>query len=321
MLKVLQSTSFILLQEALAALIRAYPQTETMVSDIDGLSEPWPVWTQEALSVALDGRQKIAVIHQPYFLMKGSLKPNITPLPDLAGLTDWLAKIPSDSIVIFAIHGEIDGRLELSKAIKKYGDITTLTIPDMESWSQDIVTRLKSVNTTITFDAVKTLVQATYPDYDRLIAELDKIATFSPTLTQQDIVALVKPSLEDNVFQLTNDLFGSTPYQALVTFRAFKVQKEEPMMFIHVLTRHFLLQAQVLYLLGQHQTTQTIAQQLAIHPYRVTLMAKQQKKLSLKVTNTILRYLGEVDLKIKSGSPDRYSDFEWFLLKVIKIIS
>ncbi len=310
-----------LLQERLHHLLQTYPTNETTIVHIDGLSEPWTLWSQEALMMALDGTQKIAVIHQPYFFMKGSIKPNLSPLPDLEGLNEWCKAVPDDSIIIFAVHGEIDGRLELTKTIKKHGEIIALAIPERDEWARDVQARFLALKTSLTQDGVTALVQATYPDYDRLVSEIDKVATYQSTLTKQDILNLVKPSLEDNIFQLTNDLFGTTPHQAIATFRAFKVQKEEPVMFIHLLTRHLIVQAQVLYLLANNQSSQAIAQQLAIHPYRVTLIAKQQKRLSLAVTNTILTYLAEVDLKIKTGSPDRYSEFEWFLMKVIQLIS
>jgi DNA polymerase-3 subunit delta len=180
---------------------------------------------------------------------------------------------------------------------------------------------IKSLGATIGSKALNKLMDSTYPEIDRLYQEIQKLTAYGATIEEKTIDQLVKPNLEDNVFELTNQIMAENLKQALKIYQDFIVLQIEPTVLISMLAKHFQLYAKVCYLLDQGLDSFKISQSLKIHEFRIRLMAQAKKRFPLKRINQILLSLDQLDERIKKGRQDKVEALSWWIVNFTKAIS
>ncbi|MEY3431840.1 MAG: polymerase subunit delta [Bacillota bacterium] len=317
MILLISSPSFQLINQTLQAYLNKVDPT-TLIEKMDGSSISISTWLSQILQPSLWSEKKLTIISQPSFFGKTTLRQSSQKKEDEEALENFLKQKNLDVDLIFLYQGEIDERLTLAKLIIKNHDWQHLEIPSKDQaliLAQDWI---KSLGATISSKALSKLLASTYPDVDRLYQEIHKLIVYGSTIEEKTIDLMVKPNLEDNVFELTNQIMAENLKQALKIYQDFMVLQIEPTVLISMLGKHFQLFAKVCYLLDQGLDTFKISQTLKIHEFRIRLMSQAKKRFPLKRINQILLSLDQLDDRIKKGRQDKVEALSWWLVNFTK---
>jgi DNA polymerase-3 subunit delta len=299
------------LKESLTKLFQSYaPDTHT-ISYLDARQVTIQDILSEAATVSLDGLRKVIVIQQPYFLMRES-KEKIEELQDYTSFDQALASPDPYVDIIFSIEGELDERKAYVKALKKF-PFTKLEPLKIYQWNSLLYPLLTSIGLTLDQGKLQYVIDSTYPDLDRCRLELEKLRQYDAKPTLADVKLLIRPKLEDNVFELSNALLSENIKKALSIVSDFKQMKEEPIYLINLLGKQFILFAQASYLYGKNEDYVSISKTLHVHEYRVKVLLDNAKKFPLKRIQSIIKALANLDLSIKKGEVDRYFALDYFI--------
>lgn len=320
MIQLLTSPSYALLKTALAKALTAF-QGEGMVEFVDGASVPIPEWLPLALGGSLWAEQKVTVISQAYFFGKASGRQAASKDQDDTMLISLLEDKASPVQLIFVYQGDVDERLSLMKLIKKHHQWQDFPIPKKEAWPALCSPWLTALNVQCQGRALTTLIQRTYPDVDRLYQELQKLASVGSVIEEATVLNLVRPNLEDNVFELTNHLMNDQLALAIKTFQDLMVIQVEPTLLVSLLGKHFQLFAKVSYLLGEKQDAYAMSKALNVHEFRIRLMAQAARRFSQKRINRLLLSLAQLDETIKKGRQDKVEALSWWIVNFPTITS
>lgn len=265
----------------------------------------------EASTVSLDDSRKTIIIHQPYFLMKEG-KEKVEALQDFTKLEEAFEHPDPFVDIIFLVIGSLDERKVFVKTLKTF---TFKQIEPYKSYQWPALLNPTIVRLGLILDAkkIQMIIDATFPDIDRCFIELEKLANYDLNPSIEAIKLLVKPALEDNVFELSNALLQENIKKALSIFQDLKNVKEEPIFLINLLAKQFQLFSKIQYLHSQHLDGFQISKALKVHEYRVKVMLEQQKRFPLARLESIIIALANLDLSIKKGQIDRYFGLEYFI--------
>lgn len=320
MVLLISSPSFQLMMQKLQEYLHKVPQT-TAIEKVDGSSVPISSWLPELLQPSLWSEKKLTIISQGSFFGKSSGRQTLQKKEDEELLENLLKQKEANVDLIFLYQGEIDERLTISKLIVKSHQWQHVEIPSKDQAFILAQQWIKSLGATINSKALIKLIDSTYPDIDRLYQEIHKLTSYGSTIEEKTIDQLVKPNLEDNVFELTNQIMAENLKQALKIYQDFIVLQIEPTVLISMLAKHFQLYAKVCYLLDQGLDTFKISQSLKIHEFRIRLMAQAKKRFPLKRINQILLSLDQLDERIKKGRQDKVEALSWWIVNFTKAIS
>jgi len=320
MILLISSPSFQLMIQKLQEYLHKVPPS-TVIEKVDGSSVPISSWLPEVLQPSLWSEEKITIISQGSFFGKSTGKQTLQKKEDEEMLEHLLKQKDAHVQLIFLYQGDIDERLTLSKLIIKSHQWQHLEIPTKDQAFILAQNWIKALGVTIASKALIKLMDSTYPDIDRLYQEIQKLIVYGSTIEEKTIDQLVKPNLEDNVFELTNQIMAENLKQALKIYQDFMVLQIEPTVLISMLAKHFQLYAKVCYLLDQGLDTFKISQSLKIHEFRIRLMSQAKKRFPLKRIHQILLSLDQLDERIKKGRQDKVEALSWWLVNFTKPIS
>ncbi|MGM0139262.1 DNA polymerase III, delta subunit [Enterococcus sp. DIV0755b] len=237
-------------------------------------------------------------------------------------LTDFLSylKAPSDSgvVVIIAPYEKLDERKKVSKLLKKQAvviDVQPLKEQEVERYIRQTLTAENIQLDRVAFD---TFMQLTEMDLTKAMQELDKLILYGVNgapLTKEVILQLVPKSLENNIFELTENVLKGDADKALRIYEDLHLQGEETIKINAILIGQvrLLLQTKILTKAGYQQAN--IAQTLKVHPYRVKLAMQQVRKYDEKQLMDLYDELVENDYLVKTGQMDKEFLFQLFVLK------
>ncbi|MQS74910.1 DNA polymerase III subunit delta [Companilactobacillus halodurans] len=271
----------------------------------------------EAISAPFFGEKRLVFAEHPYFLTAERTKNAIEQNVDL--LIKYIQNpTPSTILVIFTSYDKLDARKKVVKQLKKLA--TTVNAGQMEGpvLSRTVQNDLKQAGYQIDPNALDLLINKTKSNYSLITNQLSKLKLYSLKTKKIDSAAvseLVPQSLEDNVFDLMNEILKKNIYQAEELYHQFLLQKIDPILLTAILISQLRLLIQVKILTEKGLSESTISKNLHLHPYRVKLAHRQTK--SLKMNNLQLMYtdIVNLDFQVKSGQGDKELLFDLFLAK------
>jgi DNA polymerase-3 subunit delta len=299
------------LQQALEAFLTTKNTHYGQCLHLDAKSIPIQDILLEASTVSLDDSRKTIIIHQPYFLMKEG-KEKIEALQDFTTLEKAFEHPDPHVDIIFLVIGSLDERKNLVKTLKTFF-FKNLEPAKSYQWPSLLNPTLVRLGFNLDSRRLQSIIDATYPDIDRCFVELEKLANYDLNPSIEAIKLLIKPALEDNVFELSNALLQENIKKALMIFQDLKNVKEEPIYLINLLGKQFQLFSKIQYLARQNLDTFQISKALKVHEYRVKVLLDQQKKFPIARLESIIVALANLDVSIKKGQIDRYFGLEYFI--------
>ena len=216
----------------------------------------------------------------------------------------WLEHPVDSCALVFYMRTDMDGRKKLSGALKKKAAVVQfdfLTDAELTKWCAG---RLKPLGKKISARAVSTLTYMAGRELTRLSGELDKLAAYAgerAEITEDDIRAVVPPSLEYNVFELLSSLLAGDMKKAQETVNSLLQGGQNPMGILAMLTRQVRQLAHVKCAMDAGQPVQIVQDQLKMHPYAARQTARQCARLSADWLTDLYEACVQADFDVKSG--------------------
>lgn len=271
----------------------------------------------EAESMPFFGDYRLVFADHPAFLT--AEKKSHTPEHNLDRMANYLKDPAATTILVFfADYDKLDQRKKVSKYLKKYGetiDTQPLNEAQVRRFLQQTLT-----NAEIRMDrkAFELFIRLTKANLSKAMKELDKLILFasqSKHISVTDIENLLPKTLEDNIFDLTNNVLNKKTSQALQLYQDLLIQGEETIKINAILLSQIRLYLQTALLVKDGYQQGKIVQILKVHPYRVKLAMQEVRHIELTTLIDLYDELIENDYKIKTGQMDKEFLFELFLLK------
>lgn len=166
---------------------------------------------QEILTVSIFSDTKVVKVTNPWFFYEKRSE-------DLTNLMNYFKNPTPDIILIFVLLKDINKELEVSKEALKYIRFEDVGDPSGDALAEVIKQELKSAKYKINEDALHELISRISDDYSMVEMEIEKLKLYtydSKTITFHDVELLVPRSLETDINELTNAVFGNDKSQAI----------------------------------------------------------------------------------------------------------
>lgn len=242
---------------------------------------------------------------------------------DLDALAAYLEKPNPDNILIFIINSnKLDNRKRITKLLTKQKLIykfNELTDSQLETWTKNELAKYNS--SMANQEALDTLLALADKKMERIEHEIKKLVEYCQQrpITKQDILLLVSRSLEDNVFNLIDELLNGNYTVTLDTIDDLLTNGES----IHVIVALFASKLRTILicrqLLDDGHNDYSIAQQLGKN-FWIQKSVTQARKLPTIVIANALIILAQADHMLKNSSVSNSLIIEKFALDLIKMI-
>lgn len=238
---------------------------------------------------------------------------------DISVIEDYINNYNKDTILIFNIVEEkIDSRKKITKLLEKNGKIIELSNKNNSDIVKYITDYIENNDYKIDNSNISYLINRLGNNIDLIINELDKIMLYKmedKNITRSDIDELTEPSIEEEIFNLTDAVVKGDVKRSIDLFHYFLEKNYDSLQMIAMLGNQFRLLFQVKRFTNKGYREADIAKELGIHPYRVKLAMQTNYYYT---ENNYLKYLyklADMDEKIKMGQIDKNVSLELFLLK------
>lgn len=264
------------------------------------------------------GDKRVVVVKNPYFLTSEKKKEKIEH--NLGALEQYLQSPAPYSILIFyAPYEKLDERKKITKLLKKQSivvEMNSLSDKEAERWVHHLT---EGEGVELDEDALEQLLLLTAGDLLLINEEIKKLSTYvgeNGKITKEIVRNLVSRTLDQNIFELIENVVHKNSKEALKIFYDLLKTNEEPIKILSLLATQFRLILQVKELSKNGYGQQQIANTIKVHPFRVKLAFQQANLFHEEELANYLIQLAEADYEIKTGKIDKQLILELFLLKL-----
>lgn len=286
------------------------------VIELDASSTSIQMVVDEAEQMSLTSPKKVIVYKDASFLSsKKTIKTSYKN--DYEVFERYLDFSDDDTlIVLITIADSLLQTNKIFKKIKEKGKVFELKEPTLSDWDKYIKQYFLKRNIDISQDAVNEITNRCESNLNIFENEANKLVFLGKEkICIDDVKNIVTKPLENNSFNLLNELFLGHGDEAIKIYRDLKTNGVEVVTLISLITSSLIFMDQVSILLKLGNDVKEIAQELGVSTYRVMANIKSLKKIKEGKIKTTLSELYKLDYKIKHNKIDRFYGFEMFLIK------
>lgn len=218
-------------------------------------------------------------------------------------LSEYLENIPPYTCLIL-VETEIDKRLKLINAIKKYGLIVELDFQkpaDLVKW---VIKVFKSYNKSIEQMPASYLVENSEYSMTELLNEIDKIVNYvgdKPQITINDIESVCNKSIKSRIFDLTDAVSEGNISKALDLLNDMAALKEPMQKVLFMIIRQVRMIYRIKLLRQKGMKDDAVAKQMGLTPFVASKVMRISRNLDINVLEKAMYYSLELDESIKTG--------------------
>ncbi|KKP93768.1 MAG: polymerase III subunit delta protein [Parcubacteria group bacterium GW2011_GWC1_38_6] len=218
--------------------------------------------------------------------------------------------LESQNIIIFYENNDLGKITEKSVLFKflqkeaKCQEFKALSDQQLKNWAKK---EFDSRNCKIEEVALEKLIEFVGNDLWRFSNEIQKLASFKSKIITDDIVLLVKPKIETDIFKTIDCIANKKTKTALKLIRQHLEDGENPLYLLSMITFQFrnLLLVKSLEQEGMHYgNPYVVASRLGMHPFVFKKTMQQANLFTLEELKKIYRKIFQADLDIKTGKVD-----------------
>ncbi len=226
-------------------------------------------------------------------------------------LIDYLEKIPETSVVIF-VQPKPDKRKRLYKKLVQSAEVKEFMPLKPAALGQWIHQQAIAYKASISPKSAEHLASLVGESLWRLDQEIQKLAAYSEgkPITPEAIDKLVIPSLEANVFHLTDALGAKDSRKAIQCLHQTVAAGENLRQVFYMVVRQFRLLLLVAAYLSNYPnaTSQSLATSLKMHPFVARNTMGQAKHFKMTELKAAYRKLLDLDLAMKTSKIQTTTD-------------
>jgi len=185
---------------------------------------------------------------------------------------------------------------------------------ELGSW---IKRQLGKNSVSIDNDALEEMLNRIDSNTEVLVSETQKLSLYSDDLsrvTKEIVQKVVTKNVEDNVYEITNNILEGKTSKALEIYNDLVMHSEDPLRILGILVNKYREILHVKLLLNQKKDKTEIARYYNASPGRAFYMIKNENQVPLNIVQKHLIKLEELDFQIKSGRIDKKIGLELFIL-------
>jgi len=223
---------------------------------------------------------------------------------ELKKFEQYLDKIPDTSVVVF-VQPNPDKRRSFYKKLAKKAEVKEFFPLQGKALFSWIANEAKEKGSSIDADTAEYLVSLTGPDLWRLASEVTKLASFlrGAPITTVTIDSLITPTLEANIFHLTDALGEKDHKKAIRNLHETMAAGENLRPVFYMIVRQFrILLTTSGYLRSNPSADVTrVASALKLHPFVARNTLGQLKHFALPELTEAYNRLLEIDIGLKTS--------------------
>lgn len=225
-------------------------------------------------------------------------------------------KNPDKSKLLIMLATTLDSRKKITKDLKvnaKYikvdSDANTIIKNELKDYQ-------------ISNEAIRLILEYTNNQIDAIKTECDKLKQYKfddKKIDQEDIKKVCFKHQSDTTnlsYDLTKYISSKNKKEAIITYKKLHEYNIDDVSIIGLLESQLRLLYQTNLLLSQNKTKKEIASILDIHPYRIEKTIELLHQISFEEIKKLLKELGEIDYKVKSGIYETKNSLEMLILNL-----
>ncbi|MBN1258311.1 DNA polymerase III subunit delta [Candidatus Peregrinibacteria bacterium] len=223
---------------------------------------------------------------------------------ELKKFETYLEEIPKTSVVAF-VQPRPDKRRSFYKKLAKSAETKEFRVLQGKELMGWVMAEAKKKGATIHYDTAEYLIGLVGPNLFRLAQEISKYTSFAPgvAITRQTIDALTTPSLEANIFHLTDALGAKDHREAIHNLHMTLAAGENLRPVFYMIVRQFRLLLSASGFLRQSPGADSlrVASALKLHPFVAKNTLQQLKYFSLPELAEAYGQLLAIDIGLKNS--------------------
>ncbi len=302
--------SFRLIEEEIKKIIKESSNVLTMDLNVCTLNDV----LEEATYVSMFQERKYIIVRNANFFTSEKTKEE-----DVQFFLKYIQNPIPLTTILFTCYTKVDARKKVYKEFSQKYPVKATDIlkkPDLMNKVRDMVfqNKYKIDNETIEY-----IIASCQNNFDLIYNELQKIFLYYETpqkIALTDVYEIVSKTLMDNNFKFVDAVIRKEGKFALKILEDLYTLKVEPIALLILLAREYRLMYSVNYLLRNGYRKGDICKKLGLQDWQVDKAITNANLYYEEDLKKIIRDLGEVDYRIKSGKGDRFLELKSFLLKV-----
>lgn len=226
-------------------------------------------------------------------------------------LLEYLPTLPESTALVFLESSSLGAKnafLSLARKIKDKGYAREYPILSSDRLTDWIVKRVRQKGARIEAAAARELATYVGRGLRVMDQELEKLTTYvghDGIVTTREVLLLVSPTWEANIFHMVDALGERRTRRALQLLHRLLDYQEPPLRILAMITRQFRMIMQYRQLRDEGRSTEQIQEIAGIHQrFIIDKLSRQAGNFSLPQLRDIYRRLLEVDQQIKTGRMD-----------------
>jgi DNA polymerase-3 subunit delta len=220
-------------------------------------------------------------------------------------------------VIFHAPYAKLDERKAITKEIMKHAEVencTPLKQTDLKGWTER---QLGKQGLSIDGDALNELLKRVENNTEVLVNEMKKLLLYAEGERRVDIDTirrLITKNVEDNVYEITNNLLDNNRSKALTIYKDLIMHSEDPLRILGILVNKYREILHTKLLLEQQKSKAEIADFFNASSGRTYYIMKNARSVKKDVVIEHLNTLERIDYEIKTGKIDKKVALELFIL-------
>ena len=229
-------------------------------------------------------------------------------------------KAPMESTVLVVVAQSPDKRKKCVGALQNHVVVEFNALSDSElmAW---IEKTLRGFNLTIDRSALLFLIEYAEATPQSLICELEKLASYKKegVINKDDILSIITPSTDYNVFNMTDALLRRDAKGALSLLSYMLNQKEEPILILGAVSKQYRQILMIKSMLERKASKQEILSTLKIRDFAYKKYEGVCQKRSIESLNKAVDLCYKTDEGLKTGKQFNESALHALILQLAEI--
>jgi len=217
-------------------------------------------------------------------------------------ILDYLQN-PSPEADLVLLGEKLGAREKLLAAVKSTGEVHDFKRPTGKALARWAVGYAKKLGLELPDDVAEELVARCSDDKVRVMGEIEKLALYAEgTATMGDLIALVRPDLQSNIFRFVDDLGAGDRSEALESLEALLAMGEPPLRILYMVRRQFRLLARARSLFEEGTPRPEVASVLKVPPFVAKKLEEQVRRMDEGDLERALALTLDLEAGLKGGS-------------------
>lgn len=278
--------------------------------DIDKLSDA----INDCKTLPFMSDKKVVVIKRPSFLEKGHDDQNVL------ALSDYLDNPNEETILIIdATFINLDENKDIVIKLRKKAEVSEtrlLSEVEMRGW---LKRQFGLLGVEIEENAVELFFEYVGTNLVVAKSEVEKLLNYigdRKIVNMRDVASCVSEEGETNVFALTKAINSKDKSQIMNIYYSLLKSGNDQMKLLNLIYRSLKDSYTCLILMEKGYNQASIASLLNISPGRAYYIMKDAKCFNIASLRKLIKDIGDLDYRIKSGQVDKVTGLELFLFQI-----